>query len=147
MIEGRTDKPLLKLFALFELLVGLLFVIGHNGVLTLNSLSTEFTCLQIRQITFCPPRSDEVRVDPFFLKPPFLVNNTAFFSRVAFPSHFHIKLLSCPPKSLTFAKSTSFDDSTYCDSRSIREVPLVAMQPVGFYKFSLLTWLTLVVWA
>lgn len=64
--------------------------------------------------------SDKVRVDKFFLKPLF---SSAFSSVVAFPSPFHIKLLS----SLTLAL-TALALMTEHYSFDTRKVPLVALQ-------------------
>ena len=53
----------------------------------------------------CPPRSDKVRVGPFWLKIPFLLSHTFFF----YPFHFHAK----PPLILpTYASSISTDNRT-----------------------------------
>lgn len=60
-------------------------LVGIGIGLTLNYLSAEVTCLQIRQI------------EELFLEPPFLLNRIAFFSQWL-QSRFHIRLLSFPPK-------------------------------------------------
>lgn len=46
---------------------------------TLNSLSAEFVSLQVRRITFCPSRPNEVRV----LKPLYLLNHKEFCLRAS----------------------------------------------------------------
>lgn len=93
------------------------FAIGLIAMLK-NSWSIEFSCLLLRQITLSAPKGPmNIRGDPFFLQPPFFLNHTAFFFSVAaFPSHFHIKLLSCSP--LTSANSTSIDDRKWFPKHS-----------------------------
>lgn len=83
----------------------------------------------------CPLRSDEVRVDIFVLKPPALLNRTAFFTWRLF--FFCIQLQSCPMK-----YSTGADDRMQFYQHY--QVQLLDLQPVVFNSFILI--LTNLVW-
>lgn len=97
----------------------------HMIGISMNYMSTKLACFKIW------------RVDQLLLKPPFLLNHIIL--RGVLPSYFHIKLPRCPPKSPKHYL-TAWALMPKCNSHKTLVMPLVAMQPVAFYKLLYLGW-------